>query len=396
MTEGWEIETATTLEEIERLRDVWQGIQLREPFPQINADHDRFVSLLKSKGEGVQPHVMLIKNNGQLITIVAGWIKTLRIDFQIGYLTLLRPRLRCFSIVYGGIIGEQNNEAVAVVIKGFEKISRSGKIDFVYLNHLRTDSCTYMLSKKMPGILCRDYFVKVEPHLRIPVSGTFEQFMGASSKNRRKHVSKYIKRLERDYSGRFKFVTYTKEDDLDEAIKAAASISSNTYQQGMNVGFEDNSKNRELLAFAARNHWLRFDILYIDGQPCAFRRALKYGNVCFGEQIGYSPQWKDYNVGTILFLKVVESLCNDPNVDYYDFGFGGGKHKEWSNYECWDEATCLIFAPRLYPILINMIRICIRFVESMLEFSLRKTGLRARIKRHWRNRLEVKASEPVT
>ena len=82
MTEGWEIETATTLEEIERLRDVWQGIQLHEPFPQINADHDRFVSLLKSKGEGVQPHVMLIKNNGQLITIVAGWIKTLRIDFQ--------------------------------------------------------------------------------------------------------------------------------------------------------------------------------------------------------------------------------------------------------------------------------------------------------------------------
>ncbi|MEJ2647395.1 MAG: hypothetical protein P8016_03165, partial [Sedimentisphaerales bacterium] len=125
MTEGWEIETATTLEEIERLRDVWQGIQLREPFPQINADHDRFVSLLKSKGEGVQPHVMLITNYGQFMTLVSGWIITLRIDFQIGYLTLLRPRLRCFSIVYGGIIGEQNNEAVAVVIKGFEKISRS-------------------------------------------------------------------------------------------------------------------------------------------------------------------------------------------------------------------------------------------------------------------------------
>ena len=101
-------------------------------------------------------------------------------------------------------------------------------------------------------------------------------------------------------------VGYTRADELEEAMNAAARISYGTYQDGLGHGFAPDARTRTLLTFAARKHWLRFDVLYVDEEPCAFRHALNFGNTCFGIQTAYSPEWREYNVGTLLFFSLVE------------------------------------------------------------------------------------------
>lgn len=75
----------------------------------------------------------------------------------------------------------------------------------------------------------------------------------------------------------------------------------------------------------------------------------------FGEQTGFVPKWNRYNVGTLLFLKVIEDICGDTTAKIYDFGFDDGKHKNWPSSECHFEASAYIFAPRIRPVCVNLV-----------------------------------------
>ncbi len=392
-SDGWDVSIATTFEEVENIRSIWEQMQSNEPYPSIDADIDRYLSVVDAIDGNFQPYIMTFSHNNKPEMMVIARVGKSPLYFRLGYKSLFYYQLKFLTVVNGGILGKLTAETCSnIILKLMEALHR-GEADVLQFLSLKTDSLMCKLVRKMPIFLCRDYLPKTKPHLRIAIPENFEQFLRDCSKNRRKHINRYIRRIEQQYPGRVKNVTYTNERDLDEVIRAASKTSSNTYQRGMNQGFVNDSRIRKLLTVAARKHWLRFDILYIDDEPCAFRWALNYKNICFGGQTGYAPKWKDFNVGTLLFLKVMESLSNDPNICFYDFGIGGGKHKEWGNYHRWHETSCLIFAPRLYPIFLNMLRTCIRALELALEYFIRKTGIKSWIKRCWRQRLADRASK---
>ncbi|GAF75893.1 unnamed protein product, partial [marine sediment metagenome] len=51
--------------------------------------------------------------------------------------------------------------------------------------------------------------------------------------------------------------------------------------------------------------------------------------------------------------KMFEALCLEKNVDAIDFGFGDAQYKESFSDVSWMEASVYIFAPRLYPLVVN-------------------------------------------
>lgn len=390
----WEIIVIKNNEGIEGIRTVWVQMQQSEPHPVINADVDRYLSVNQTYGNSrVQPYIILIRKDGRPAAMLIGRIKEMPIRLRLGYKTVISPKLKCLSVVYGGIIGRPANDACTLLIEKLMEILRRREVEAVCFSHLRTDSCIFQLSRKLPGVLSRDHLSEIKSHWRFMIPENMEHFWKTCSKNRRKHLKSYIRKIEQQYPSRVKIVTYTREDELDKAIKAAVQISSKTYQSGLNCGFVDDAETRTLLTIAARKNWLRFDILYIDDKACAFRRALRYERTCFGEQIGYSPEWRGYNIGTILFLRVLESLCEDPTIDYFDFGFGGGEHKRWGNNQPWYEASVYIFAPRPYPIFVNMLRTSTIGLNTSLKYLMSKTGWTGWIKRRWRDLLQVRSAE---
>ena len=388
----WQVTIVKTLDEIEAIRPIWEEMQSNESSAQVNADYERYLSVLKTTGDNVQPYIILIKHKDHLKTMVIAITETHQIACRIGYLTILKPRMRCLSVVYGGILGQPSNEVCSFLINELMKILRSREIDMVFLNHLRTDSYIYQLSKKLPNILSKGYFPEVENHRCMSVPENLEQFYKARSKKHRANLKRYQKKLEKEYPNSIKIITYSQEADLDKAIKAASRISLSTYQYGLGYGFTDDSKTRNLLTTAARQGWLRIHILYINDEPCAFQLGLKYGKTYFLEQIGFHPRWKQWNVGTFLFIKVLEDLCQDCAVEKLNYGFGDAPYKRSYGDKSWDEASVYIFALRFYPICVNMLRTYIMILNSALEYTVNKSGLTNRIKRLWRNRLEKNIS----
>jgi hypothetical protein len=167
-----------------------------------------------------------------------------------------------------------------------------------------------------------------------------------------------------------------------------------TYQHGLGVGLECNDATRNTFLEVARGGWLQAHVLFIDGEPCAFQHGVAYGRKYFIEQMGFDPKWKDHNVGSVLFLHVLEGLCGG-NGDgcTIDFGFGDANYKRSYGTQCWNEASFYVFAPRWRPILVNLLTSSATCLSNGLARLLQKTGLIGRLKRRWRESLQKQAEK---
>jgi hypothetical protein len=386
---GWKTTIIRTLDEINTIRPVWERMQQNESFPKPNADIDRYLSVTDSADHEVKPYIMIsYHDNSQPQAMLIGRIGKIQIPYKFGYKDLLKPSLRGISVVYGGIIGNLNPEVCTLLVCGLFNSLRQGEADAIFFNSLKIDSPVWHAIKRHAGFMCREHFLKQQPHYRMTIPASMEQFYQSCSKKHRANLKRYIRRLESEYEGRIKVVAYSSEEGLEHAIRDAARISSKTYQHALGCGFVDDKRTRSLMTAAARSKRLQAHVMYIEDQPCSFQIGLKYGRTYFLGQIGFDPSWEKLEVGTVLFLKVMENLCGDPTVRSLDFGFGGAQYKEQYGNEHWMEASVHIFAPRLYPICINISRSSTMVLNFVLEHALIKTGFLPWIKKRWRNLLQ--------
>jgi hypothetical protein len=386
----WKITVARNFEEIEALRPIWELMQRKEPCPKPNADISRYLSVVGACDDSLQPHVIFFEHNGSPVAMIIGWVGKHQLELRLGYKTLLKPSLKCLSVVYGGILGQPDGELCSLLVDELMKQLRNRQFDIVQLSYLGTDTDFYQAARKIPGFFTRCYSPKIDEHWSMSVPETIEHFYASRSGRHRRNLQRYVRKFEDEYPGENKYVRYTSESDVAEFIKIAADISSRNYQGALGVGVVDNEETRHIMTVVAKNGWFDGIVLMAGDRPCAFQSGLRYGRVYYSVSIGYDPAFKSYRVGTILFLKVLESLCNDHSVDTIDFYFGDAEYKKHYGTEHWPEASVYIFAPKLRPIFINMLQGFTMRVNGGLEHIVGKIGAVDWIKRKWRNLLQAK------
>jgi CelD/BcsL family acetyltransferase involved in cellulose biosynthesis len=181
-------------------------------------------------------------------------------------------------------------------------------------------------------------------------------------------------------------------NDLDTALKDAALVTGQSYQDALGVGLRDTPEHRGLLSTAAHNGWLRLSLMHIDGEPCAYQLGLVYHGTYLLDKIAFSSEWGNWNVGTVLFLRILEELCDDPQVTSLDFGFGEAYYKRSYSDTEWEEVSLYVFARRLRPYLLGGTCFGIGAVNSAVRSIFKKLGLAGSVKRLWRRRLSSRQS----
>ena len=164
---GWEVKIARSFEEIEAIREVWMQMHASQPVPALNTDIDRYLSVMESLKEQAEPYVMVLYYDRAPHAILIGRIEKKRIPCRIGYATILKPSLRCLTVVYGGILGQPSEQDSASMFRELIDTLKEGDIDAVFFNQLQLDSLVYDLTRKIPNILCRCYSSVVQPHWQI-------------------------------------------------------------------------------------------------------------------------------------------------------------------------------------------------------------------------------------
>lgn len=388
----WKTVVARNFEEIEAIRPIWEQMQRNEPCPKPNADIDRYLSVVGARGDSIRPHVILFEHNGSPAAMIVGWVGKHQLELKLGYKALLKPSFRCLSVVYGGVLGQPDSELCPLLVGELMKQLRGREFDIIQLNYLKTDTVFYRAARKIPGFLSRCYLPKIDEHWRMSVPDNIDQFYSARSKKHRGNLRRTIRKYEQDYQGKSLFSTYTSESDVGEFIRVAADISSKTYQHTLDVGIVNDECTRCLMTAAASKGWFRGHILHAGNKPCAFQLGLCYKKVYYLMSIGYDPFFNSYQPGTVLFLKVLDSLCEDPSIDAMDFYFGDAWYKKHYGTEHWPEASVYIFAPKLHLIFINMLRSSTMCVNAGLGYVVSKIGVVDWIKRKWRSLLRPKSS----
>lgn len=383
----FEVFVVRNFEEIEAVRHIWEKMQAEEPCPRINADIDMYLAILKANNCCLEPYIIVLKENGQPVSMLIGRIDEICLKCKIGRKILFKPVMKQLSVVYGGVIGSRTDKIYSLLIGELMKVLRRGEADVVFFNHLQTDSSLYRIARKMPGLFYRGHFPKVEEHWCMSIPENVDQFLKTCSHNRRKKLRRCTRKLEKEYQGRVRMVTYSKENEIEEAIEIAAKISAGTYQRAFGGGFVDDAATRALLITAAKKDCLRINILFIGDEPCVFEMALKYGRTYFSELVGYSPKWRSWNVGNVLSFKVVEQLCGDPSVDSIDLGFGHNLQKQWGDSRQWPEASLFIFAPRLFPVFVNLVYSSTLAISMFILYVITRLGIRDLVQQYRRKNI---------
>ncbi|MEA3224616.1 MAG: GNAT family N-acetyltransferase [Planctomycetota bacterium] len=384
---GVTVAIARSLKEIEPLREVWRDLQSQERSPKPNADIDRYISVIKGSSGAVTPHVMLFKQGNRPVAMVVSRAENHQLSLKLGYKALLRPRLKCLHVAYGGVLGRLQGDLHSVILSELSRQLKSREFDMVCFNYLDTDTALYEAVRKTPGFFTRGYFPTVSKHWRMSVPGKMDQFYEACSRGHRSGLRRIIRKFEQEYPGRGNFVKYTSEDEVNDFLEVAAGISPKTYQHALGAGIVNDEQTISRIRTAARQGWFDGNVLFAGEKPCAFQLGLRYHGVYYLVKMGYDPAFNSYQIGTVLFLKALESLCEDPSIHTLDFYFGDAEYKRRYGTTHWFEACIYIFAPGMYPVSVNALRCAVAGTNATLAHIANKVGSTDWIKRKWRNLL---------
>jgi hypothetical protein len=277
--------------------------------------------------------------------------------------------------VHGGLLGEYCEKNTELLLSAIFNALREGEADFVLFNHLPVESLLYKRLIEKTPFLWRDYSETRSIHWKITLSWNFSDFLQRVSSKTRYNLRRTERSLEKAFTGRVLVKKFVDEPDIQRFAADAEKVAKTGYQRGLGVGFVDNDEMRHRLRLMANRGLLRSYILYAGDVPCAFWMATKYCNRVFLDSTGYNPDYKKYEVGTILFLKMIEDLCQDKTVKEIDFGLGHASYKERFGDTKSDDCTMFVFAPRVKGIFFNLLRTINSIISTCAQRFLLKIGL---------------------
>jgi len=389
--DDYAIRVARTVEEVEALRPHWELMQ-KHP----NADIDFFLTVIGVRPGVIAPQVLALYKGGQLIAILAGRLSDERLSIGIGYGTLYRPRVRCLTIVYGGALGDCSEGNSGRFMAYVREQLRHREFDVALFEFLRMDSPLYRQAQQVGRFWQRDHCPTPNAHWRITQLGSYDEFVRGRSKNTRRNLKKWPKRLEKEFGGgRLRVQWRTRSEELPSLLTEMESIARQTYQRGLGAGFRSGEESRCLLRLAAERGWLRACVLYAGEKPIAFWDGFQYGTTYFGQTNGYLPAYREYRPGHYVLLKIIQRLCEEPDAQVMDLGFGDAEYKRELCDDRVDEASVHFFAPTLKGARINFIRTAILYANQFARWLLSKTPWASKVKKTWRQRLSSKDSEQV-
>ncbi len=179
--------------------------------------------------------------------------------------------------------------------------------------------------------------------------------------------------------------------DIERFIAGAENIARRTYQRGLGAGFIDNDEMRRRLELAAAKGWLRAYTLYVGDQPVAFYCGRLYKSVMFLDWTGYKSDYQQYEVGTLLFLRIIEYLC-EIGVNSVNFGWGHGFFKERFGTDRRTEGWVSIYAPNARGLSANVLNTMQAGINRLLMVATKRLGFVAKVKKCWRARLAESGS----
>ena len=381
---GSGVVTARTPNEVEQLRDRWESFAL----PTVHHDIDYHLAKVRARPEMVRPHVALVERDGRPTALAIGRLERASLHCRIGYRTVYRPRLQLIVLRPGVVFADASPWDVHALMSQLTRSLVRGEADGLSLYGLDPDAALYRAARRMPSMFCRDAFVTHESHYTLELPDSLAAFMASRSRHARSELRGVGNRLARAYGDRLSVRIFRSPDDLQQVRRDLARVDASAYQGRLRLDGREAERTSELMSLALARGWLRAYVLYLDDRPVAYWSGYLYRGRFSGANTGYDPAYARDRVGTFLFLRLLEDLCDDAAAQTVDYGCGDAEHKRRFASGRTIEAHPLIFAPTFTGLRANVMRTAIAAGDVAARSALERTRLLTPL----RQRLRARAS----
>jgi CelD/BcsL family acetyltransferase involved in cellulose biosynthesis len=272
----------------------------------------------------------------------------------------------------------------ALVAELFASLDR-GEADAVSFYGLEPGSPVYRDATELPSLICRGRFVVRERHWTLELPDSLDAFLRSRSRRGRGELRAVDNRVARKYGPRMSVRLFRSPDELDRLFVDLERVAAKTYQRALDVAFADTAEHRDTIALALDRGWFRAYVLYLDGEPIAYRSGFLYRGRFSGSETGYDPAFSRDRVGTYLLLRLIDDLCRDDAADILDFGCGEAEHKRRFSTAGSEEAHPFVFAPTFTGVRVNAVRTAIAAADELGRRTLDRAGLATAIRKRWRS-----------
>lgn len=384
-----EIRIARSAAEVESLREPWT-----EWGGHRDSDIDFVLMIIESYPEALRPQVIAVYRHGKPDAILIGRLEEKRLSFKVGYLSLLRPKARCLTFVYGALRGNASAENTRVLVGEVINCLKHDEADIALFECVPTESALYRLGLKLPSFLIRDTAPAVQGHEAMKIPTNVDEVYQRMSSDRRIELRRRVRKLQAHAGGAPRIVCYTQLSDIELLFQDVEEVAKKTYQRGLGAGFADTTPIRRRLELGARQGWLRANVLYLGDRPVAFWIGMLYRGTFVSEYLGYDPEFRKLSPGMVLIMRVIEGFCsrtNGDNVKELDFGLGHAEYKAVLSSRSWMEGSVFIFSPTWKSLFLKVLRTSILLVDGIARNTLASTTYFSHVKKWWRDRLSRNA-----
>jgi Acetyltransferase (GNAT) domain len=376
-----EVRVLRTIQDVELARETWSTWKTHR-----DSDIDYCLQTVWPKKEFIRPHVIAIYRRGKLDALLVGRLEHNKVPLRLGYINLLNIPAKTLSFAYRGLLGNDSPENSAEFVRSIEQTLERGEADLANFQQLIPGSSLHDATARSKRFGTRDRAGSPLLHHVIALSGNIEEDLkGLLSSGHRRELRQKKRKILAAFEDQMSSRCYRDPSEVQAIIPQIEEIAHKTYQRGLEVGFQDNEDIRNRMLFCATKGWLRVYLVTVQNQPAAYISGTVYERCFCIDFMGYDPALREYSIGKILTIEMIEDCCRE-GVETVDFGFGSGLYKERFGNRSWPETSMNLYAPNVKGLVIHGLQTSLAVSDRMIKNFLERTNLLPRIKTAWRAR----------
>ena len=348
-----DITVATTPEELDTIGAQWDAMPVASP----HASKALSTLVAETSPYGARPHVMLIRTPDRPPILVIGRVERRPMPIRVGYRTLVSVPVRRLVVVAGGVVGATSPADWDLVLDSLSRALRRTGADLLELAKVVVDGPLERAAHEQLTWSRRGHAAAPQKRHRSDLSRGFDAFLGARSKGTRWRIRKRLRKVD-DATGDGPKITIRRVgpgDDVDSAVRLVDGIATKSYQRGIGIGFADDALHRGLMSWAVADGPYLVWVLSFDDTPAAYLNGVLHERTFYLFETAFDQSLTDDEPGSILLARVFEELAGQPDVDWFDFGYGDAQYKQSMSDESWDEVDVVGFAARPRALAVNLL-----------------------------------------
>ncbi|MFA7006423.1 MAG: GNAT family N-acetyltransferase, partial [Verrucomicrobiia bacterium] len=345
--------------------------------------------VLSTRAANATPYILVARVDGSPAAMLVGRIEPQETSLKIGYASLGLGRARALRIMTGGILGAWSDELAAAAVEQLAVNLQQGAFDSIIFSNVRTSTAMYRALQAHVGWSRLSVLLAPEPHWIMHLPPRNEEMWQRISSRHRSQLRRARRKLEEDeeIAGDVDFRHFHNSESITQFCQDAEAVASKTYHHGLGVAFKnDEFYNKRCQLFASKGQFRGY-VLYLNGAPRAFWMGCMHGTTFHSQDVGYDPQMKEFQLGSLLLVHVIEELIKE-KCTCLDFGLGDAEYKQRFSDESWYDCDVTLYAPTLK----NRAVILLIWSADQLRKAVQRSSLGARIKRLWRDRAAKQAT----